>query len=190
MFLRSEVIGVTQLELSVTVHVRVGIADEVPRDHNKRTTASTLTFSYLPLFKSCTSRDPQALDHLLKVSISICPPNSKGEVTTSTHHPKGARVAISYELPRHPSSLPQAPQLHPTFLPETPTFLKVFIKSDMSLLALSSRTFQRRFRTIPTIVTGARIRTMASTAAADKFEWLVILPDQPGKLEKRVEVRP
>jgi hypothetical protein len=98
-----------------------------------------------------------------------------------------ARVAISYELPRHPSTLPQAPQLHPTFLPETPTFLKAFIKSDMSLL---SRTFQRSFKTIPTRVTGIRIRTMASAAAADKFEWLVIVPDQPGKLEKRLEVRP
>jgi hypothetical protein len=95
-------------------------------------------------------------------------------------------VAISYELPHHPSSLPQAPQLHPTFLPEPPTFLKVFLKSDMSLLALSSRTFQR---SIPRL-TRIKTRTMASTTAADKFEWLVILPDQPGKLEKRLEVRP
>ncbi|KAE9377721.1 hypothetical protein N431DRAFT_434866 [Stipitochalara longipes BDJ] len=30
---------------------------------------------------------------------------------------------------------------------------------------------------------------MASTAS-EKFEWLVVMPDQPGKLAKRLEVRP
>ncbi|KAI9048680.1 hypothetical protein LZ554_007511 [Drepanopeziza brunnea f. sp. 'monogermtubi'] len=35
----------------------------------------------------------------------------------------------------------------------------------------------------------SRVRTMAS-AAPEKFEWLVIMPDQPGKLAKRMEIRP
>ncbi|CAL3967453.1 unnamed protein product [Diplocarpon coronariae] len=34
------------------------------------------------------------------------------------------------------------------------------------------------------------LRTMASASASEKFEWLVIMPDQPGKLAKRMEVRP
>ncbi|PMD27179.1 hypothetical protein NA56DRAFT_667562 [Hyaloscypha hepaticicola] len=29
-----------------------------------------------------------------------------------------------------------------------------------------------------------------ASSAAEKFEWLVILPDQPGALTRRVEVRP
>ena len=33
-------------------------------------------------------------------------------------------------------------------------------------------------------------RTMASTTAAPKYEWLVILPDQKGALKKRMDVRP
>ncbi|PMD55575.1 uncharacterized protein K444DRAFT_617258 [Hyaloscypha bicolor E] len=33
-------------------------------------------------------------------------------------------------------------------------------------------------------------RTMASAPETEKFEWLVIMPDQPGKLAKRMEVRP
>jgi len=31
---------------------------------------------------------------------------------------------------------------------------------------------------------------MATTTAPEKFEWIVILPDQPGKLAKRMEIRP
>ncbi|KAK2625071.1 hypothetical protein QTJ16_005440 [Diplocarpon rosae] len=34
------------------------------------------------------------------------------------------------------------------------------------------------------------IRAMTSASAPEKFEWLVIMPDQPGKLAKRMEVRP
>lgn len=35
------------------------------------------------------------------------------------------------------------------------------------------------------------VRAMSSTAAAPrKFEWLVVVPDFPGALQKRLEVRP
>jgi hypothetical protein len=32
--------------------------------------------------------------------------------------------------------------------------------------------------------------TAASTSAGRKYEWLVVVPDFPGALEKRLEVRP
>ncbi|KUJ12125.1 uncharacterized protein LY89DRAFT_624569 [Mollisia scopiformis] len=61
------------------------------------------------------------------------------------------------------------------------------ISNQMSLLQSSSRIFrhQRSFKFIPR---HQFLRTMAS--APEKFEWMVIIPDVPGKLEKRMEVRP
>jgi hypothetical protein len=35
-----------------------------------------------------------------------------------------------------------------------------------------------------------RYRTMASSAAKQKLEWLVMIPDKPNSLEKRLQVRP
>jgi hypothetical protein len=40
------------------------------------------------------------------------------------------------------------------------------------------------------LLTKTRVRTMATTTSPEKFEWIVIMPDQPGKLAKRMEVRP
>ncbi|KAJ5041020.1 uncharacterized protein L3040_005577 [Drepanopeziza brunnea f. sp. 'multigermtubi'] len=52
---------------------------------------------------------------------------------------------------------------------------------------MSTTLFLRQnLRTLSSI---SRVRTMAS-AAPEKFEWLVIMPDQPGKLAKRMEIRP
>ncbi|PWI66173.1 hypothetical protein PCL_05391 [Purpureocillium lilacinum] len=48
-------------------------------------------------------------------------------------------------------------------------------------------------RALTTLLTRPSARTMASSAAAAaprKFEFLVIVPDKPGTLEKRLEVRP
>jgi hypothetical protein len=55
-------------------------------------------------------------------------------------------------------------------------FHKVNLSPNLSSLKASSR--------IPFS------RTMASTSAPEKQEWLVILPDQEGALERRLSVRP
>ncbi|PBP21733.1 YCII-related domain protein [Diplocarpon rosae] len=63
----------------------------------------------------------------------------------------------------------------------------------MSTSRLLRQTLTPRLSVIPTskIPTVRKsIRTMASASAPEKFEWLVIMPDQPGKLAKRMEVRP
>jgi hypothetical protein len=39
-------------------------------------------------------------------------------------------------------------------------------------------------------LTRTKIRTRTMATAPEKFEWIVIMPDQPGKLAKRMEVRP
>ncbi|UNI20958.1 hypothetical protein JDV02_006998 [Purpureocillium takamizusanense] len=50
-------------------------------------------------------------------------------------------------------------------------------------------------RTLTTLLTRPNTRTMASSTAAaaaapHKFEFLVIVPDKPGTVQKRLEVRP
>lgn len=47
-----------------------------------------------------------------------------------------------------------------------------------------------RLQTISKHLTST-VRTMSSSAAAPrKYEWLVVVPDFPGALQKRLEVRP
>src|SRR6266536_5991827 len=61
----------------------------------------------------------------------------------------------------------------------------------MFLLRHSSRAIQRKLiRTRSSGLTFARTMASSSPAAPEKFEWLVILPDNEGALPKRMEVRP
>jgi uncharacterized protein len=59
-------------------------------------------------------------------------------------------------------------------------------------VSLLSRTIRCQFKPsyISLIPRFTIKRAMASSSAPEKFEWLVVMPDQPGKLEKRLEVRP
>lgn len=54
---------------------------------------------------------------------------------------------------------------------------------------LTSRSTHPLFSSYPTANT-RKMSSAAATPAAEKFEWLVILPDNEGALERRVSVRP
>ncbi|KAG9245051.1 hypothetical protein BJ878DRAFT_420053 [Calycina marina] len=56
----------------------------------------------------------------------------------------------------------------------------------MSLLRNSSRAIPRVLKTLSPVQT---IRKMATPAATTKFEWMVIIPDHGGMLDKRMAVR-
>lgn len=77
-----------------------------------------------------------------------------------------------------PTSLPY----HCPSCPIFDTYKKRPQLHEMSVLR-TSRTISRTLRPIRQIT-----RTMASTTA--KFEWLVIVPDHGGVLDKRMEIRP
>ena len=57
----------------------------------------------------------------------------------------------------------------------------------MTIISQSSRLITRNLWKLPS---SPQIRKMATSAPKEAFEWLVILPDQAGKYEKRMEVRP
>jgi hypothetical protein len=59
-----------------------------------------------------------------------------------------------------------------------------------TLLRYTSRALPRNSNIIRPLLVSQTKRTMSSPPPAGKSEWLVLVPDYEGVLEKRMEVRP
>jgi hypothetical protein len=49
---------------------------------------------------------------------------------------------------------------------------------------------RKAFSLAARVIGNKKTRAMASSAAKPKIEWLVMIPDNPNALAKRVEIRP